>query len=111
MEARATPRYLRVSPRKIRLILDLVKGKTVDEALSILRFVPSPHARKVAKVIRSAAANAENNFNMDPRTLRIVRAYADEGPRLKRYRPQARGRVNPIKRRMSHVTIVVEGER
>jgi large subunit ribosomal protein L22 len=108
---RAIARRLRVSPRKLRLIVNLIRGRRVEEALAILRYLPSPHARDIAKVVRSAAANAENNNLMDPDELVIVRAVVDEGPTYKRYRARARGRVSPILKRTSHVTIVVDERR
>jgi large subunit ribosomal protein L22 len=101
---------VRISPRKVRLVLDTVRGKTVDEALAILGFLPSPAARTVAKVVKSAAANAENNYQMSPARLRIVKTFADEGMTLRRYRAGARGRVNPFRRRFSHITVIVEEE-
>jgi large subunit ribosomal protein L22 len=107
MQARATAKMLRVSPRKVRLLLRELKGKRVDEAMTILRFSGKPIARDVAKVVKSAAANAENNLNLSGRDLRVLAAYADQGPTLKRYKPRSRGRVSPILRRTSHVTIVV----
>jgi len=85
-----------------------VRGKRVDEAMAILRFMPTPHARLVAKAVRSAAANAENNYNMDPRNLRVTRAFAGDGERLRRMRPRARGRGDVIHRRRTNITIVVE---
>ena len=110
MEVVASARQVRVSPRKVRLVLDTVRGKKVDEALSILSFLKAPSARIVAKVVKSAAANAENNFQMTPTQLRIVRTYANEGQTLRRFRAGARGRVNPFRRRFSHITVVVEEE-
>jgi large subunit ribosomal protein L22 len=101
---------VRISPRKVRLVLDTVRGKTVDESLAILGFLPSPAARTVAKVVKSAAANAENNYQMSPVRLRIVKTFADEGMTLRRYRAGARGRVNPFRRRFSHITVIVEEE-
>jgi large subunit ribosomal protein L22 len=101
---------VRISPRKVRLVLDTVRGKTVDESLAILGFLPSPAARTVAKVVKSAAANAENNYQMSPARLRIVKTFADEGMTLRRYRAGARGRVNPFRRRFSHITVIVEEE-
>ena len=88
--------------------MDTVRGKKVDEALAVLSFLPSPTARTVAKVVKSAAANAENNYQMSPARLRIVRTYANEGQRLRRFRAGSRGRVNPFRRRFSHITVVVE---
>ncbi len=108
MEARATKRYLTQSPLKVRRVVDTIRGKPVDEALAILRFLPQPVARDIAKVVRSAVANAENNYDMDPDNLYISQIYANEGPRLKRFRPAAHGRVHPILRRRSQVTVVVE---
>lgn len=110
MEVSATARYLRTSPRKLRPIVDTVRGKRVDEALAILRLLPSPSARTVAKVVKSAAANAENNYEMIPSDLRIVRIFVNEGRTLKRYRAGPRGRVKPILKRSSHITVVVEEE-
>jgi large subunit ribosomal protein L22 len=110
VEVRASARHMRVSPRKVRLVLDTVRGKKVDEALAILGFLPTPAARVVAKVVRSAAANAENNYQMLPSQLKIVKTYADEGRVLRRFRASARGRVSPFHRRFSHITVVVEEE-
>jgi large subunit ribosomal protein L22 len=108
MEISATAKYLPVSARKMRLVLDQLPGKRVDDAVQMLRFLPTPHARLVEKVVRSAAANAENNYALDTAELRIKRAYADESRTLKRFRPKARGRVGSIFHRTSHVTVVVE---
>jgi len=108
MEVRATARGVRVSPQKARRIVDSVRGKMAEDALAILRFMPGPTARIVAQVVKSAAANAQNNFHMSPSDLTIVRAFVDEGLRMKRIRFKARGRVNPILKRLSHITIVVE---
>jgi large subunit ribosomal protein L22 len=110
VEVVASARQVRVSPRKVRLVLDTVRGKKVDEALALLSFLPSPAARTVAKVVKSASANAENNFQMSPDQLRIVKTFADEGQTLRRFRAGARGRVNPFRRRYSHITVIVEEE-
>lgn len=107
MEVKAVAKYVRVSPLKLRPILDLIRGKRVEEALPILRFLPSPTARTVSKVVKSAAANAENNFQMSPADLYIVGAYANDGPRLKRVRAKARGRTGRILKRTSHITVKV----
>ena len=107
MEVRAVAKDTGVSPRKVRLLVDMVRGKKVDEALTMLRFTSSPTARVVAKVIKSAAANAENVFQMSPSDLKIVRIFADEARTLKRYRPRSRGRVSPILKRSSHITVIV----
>ncbi len=108
MEARAVARYVRISPYKARLVVDLIRGKPVDEALNILRFTPKKAARLVRKVLESAIANAEHNYQMDPDRLYVKRAYVDEGPRLKRIWPRAFGRASRILKRTSHITIVVE---
>ncbi|PIU57177.1 MAG: 50S ribosomal protein L22 [Chloroflexi bacterium CG07_land_8_20_14_0_80_51_10] len=108
MEVRATAKGVRVSPQKARRIVDVVRGKRADEALAILNFIPSPTARTISRVVKSAVANAENNFQMTPSDLRIVNAFVDEGLRMKRIRFKGRGRVSPILKRLSHITIVVE---
>lgn len=107
MEAKAIARYIRLSPDKAREVVGLVRGKSVDEALSILRFTPQRAAGAVAKVIKSAAANAEHNNDMDPTRLFVARIYVDQGPSLRRFRPRAYGRANVIKHRTSHITVVV----
>ncbi len=107
MEVRAVTKDTGVSSRKVRLLVDMVRGKKVEEALTMLRFTPSPTARVVAKVIKSAAANAENDFQMTPADLKIVRIFADEARTLKRFRPRSRGRTSPILKRSSHITVVV----
>ena len=107
MEVRAVAKDTGVSPRKASLLVDMVRGKKVDEALTILRFSPSPTARVVAKVIKSAAANAENGFQMSPSDLKIVGIFADEARTLKRFRARSRGRASPILKRSSHITVVV----
>jgi large subunit ribosomal protein L22 len=86
----------------------MVRGKKVDEALTILRFTPTPTAQVVAKVVKSAAANAENNFQMSPSGLKIINVFADGGRPLKRFRPRARGRANHILKRSSHITVIVD---
>ncbi len=107
MEVRAIAKDTGISPRKVRLLVDMVRGKKVEEALTMLRFVSSPTARVVAKTIKSAAANAESVFQMSTSALKIVKIVADDAPRLKRYRPRARGRVSPILKRSSHITVIV----
>jgi len=107
MEVRAIAKDTGISPRKVRLLVDMVRGKKVNDALTILRFASKPAARVVAKVVKSAAANAENNFQMSPSGLKIVTIFADEARMLKRFRPRARGRANPILKRSSHITVVV----
>jgi len=108
MEVRAVAKDTGISPRKVRLLVNMVRGKKVDEALTILRFTPTPTARVVAKVVKSAAANAENNFQMSPSDLKIISIFADEARSLKRFRPRARGRVNHILKRSSHITVIVD---
>jgi large subunit ribosomal protein L22 len=110
MEVSATARYLPVSARKVRLVLDQLPGKRVSDAMMMLRFLPTPHARMVEKVVKSAASNAENNYALDMGELRIKRAFAGEGRTLKRFKAKARGRVAPILHRTSHVTVIVEEE-
>jgi len=107
VEVRAVAKNTGLSARKVRLLADMVRGKGVDEALTLLKFTPTPKARLVAKTVKSAAANAENNFQMSPSELKIVSIFADEARPLKRYRPRARGRVGPIIKRSSHLTVVV----
>ena len=107
MEVSAIAKDTGISARKIRPLVDMVRGKKVDEALTILRFTPTPTARVVAKVVKSAAANAENNFQMDPLDLRIVSIFADEARTLKRYRARARARSSSILKRSSHITVIV----
>jgi large subunit ribosomal protein L22 len=107
MEVRAVAKDTGISPRKVRLLVDMVRGKKVDEALTILRFAPTPTARVVAKVVKSAAANAENNFQMSSSDLKIAKIFADEAPTLKRYRPRAKGVVGHILKRSSHITVIV----
>jgi large subunit ribosomal protein L22 len=108
MEISATAKYLPVSARKVRLVLNQLPGKRIDEAMVMLRFLPTPHARLVEKVVKSAASNAENNYALDLGDLKIKRAFAGEARTLKRFRAKARGRAAPILRRTSHVTVVVE---
>lgn len=108
MEVRATAKYIRISPRKVRMALDTVRGKKVEDALALLKFTPTPAAGLVARVVKSAAANAENNFQMEPTDLRIIRVYAGDGPRLKRFKAAARGRAARRMKRSSHITVVVD---
>jgi len=107
MEARAIGRYLRMSPQKARLVVDLIRGKKVNEALATLELCPKKPARLVAKVVRSAVANAVQLYKVDVDTLVVKRITVDGGPMLKRWRPRAMGRATRIRRRMSHVTVVV----
>jgi large subunit ribosomal protein L22 len=108
MEAKAIARYVRVSPRKARQVINEVRGKDVAEALAILRFTRRKSADVITKVINSAIANAEHNFDMDVDNLYIATAYVDGGPVLKRFRARAQGRAYPILKRTSHITVVVK---
>jgi len=107
MEARAVARYVRISPRKARQVIDLIRGKDVGEALTILRHTPKAASSVIEKTLRSAVANAENNHEMDGQDLYVARAYVDEGPTLMRIRPRARGMAYRIRKRTSHITVVV----
>ena len=107
MEVRAVAKDTGISPRKVRPLVDMIRGKKVDEALTILEFAPTPAARTVAKVVKSAAANADNNFQMEPADLKIVRVFTDEARTLKRHRPQPRGRAHSILKRSCHITVIV----
>ncbi len=107
MEAKAVARTVRIAPRKARLVVDLIRGKDVDEAISILKYTNKAASPIVEKVLKSAVANAEHNYEMDVNNLYICKAYVDEGPTLKRYRPRAQGRATQINKRTSHITIVV----
>ncbi len=107
MEARAVVRYVRVSPSKVKIVLDLIRGKTIREALSILRFTRRATSPVIEKVLQSAVANAGQNPDINVDDLYIKRAYANPGPMLKRIRPMAMGRAGIIRHRTSHITIVV----
>ena len=108
MRVSATAKYIRRSTRKTRLVTAAIVGKPVEEATALLRFMPQAAARDVAKVLKSAAANAENNHDLSPDELWVADAKADEGPTIKRFRPRAQGRAFPIHKPMTHVTVVVE---
>ena len=107
MRVSATAKYLRGSTRKARLVTTAIKGKPVEEAAALLRFMPQSAARDVARVLKSATANAENNHNLSAEDLVVLDAVADEGPTIKRWRPRAQGRAFPIHKGMTHITIVV----
>ena len=107
LSARATAKFVRVTPMKARRVIDLIRGKDAADALNILRFAPQAASEPVSKVLASAIANAENNLDLDPRTLVVTAAYADEGPTLKRFRPRAQGRAFRVRKRTSHITIEV----
>ena len=109
MEARATAKFIRVSPQKARLVIDLIRGKNAGQAINILRFTKKRVSGQVEKVLRSAIANAEQKSeSVDVDRLVVSRAYVDEGPRVKRVRPAPMGRAYRYQRRMSHITVVVE---
>ena len=110
MEVKATAKDTGIPVGKVRPLVDIVRGKKVDEALTILKFTPTPKAKVVSRLVRSAAANAENNLQIDPADLRIVKIYADEARSLRRYRPRSRGRSSPIRKHSSHITVVVAEE-
>jgi large subunit ribosomal protein L22 len=104
----ATAKYLRLSTRKTRLVTQTIVGKHVPDAAAQLRFMPQGAAKHVAKVLHSAAANAENNHDLSPDELYVVEATASEGPTIKRFKPRAQGRAFPIHKPMTHITVVVE---
>ncbi len=108
MEAVARTRFVRISAQKARLVADLIRGRKVEEALSVLDHTPKRAARIVAKTLRSAVANAENNYDLDVDRLVVKRAFVDEGPTYKRIRPRAQGRATRIFKRTSHVTVVLD---
>lgn len=107
MEARATHNYARISPRKVKIVCDLIRGKDVKTAEAILMQTPKAASELMLKVLKSAVANAENNFEMDPETLYVSETFATPGPILKRGMPRAQGRMYRINKRTSHITIVV----
>ncbi len=107
MEVKAVAKNTGIPAAKVRPLVDMVRGKKVDEALTLLRFTPTPKAGVVAKVVQSAVANAENNFQIDPADLKVVSIYVDEARSLRRWRPRSRGRVSPIRKHSSHITVIV----
>jgi len=111
MEARAVAKFIRVSPRKARMVVDLIRGKKLEEALAILRYTPNKATEAVTKVVKSAAANAEHNYEMDKDELFISAIYVDQGPTLKRIQPRAMGRADIMRRKTSHITVVVSDKK
>ncbi|ESK65763.1 MULTISPECIES: 50S ribosomal protein L22 [Abiotrophia] len=105
--AKAVARTVRIAPRKVRLVLDLIRGKKVGEAIAILKFTPKAGAPIVEKVLMSAIANADHNYDLDLENLYVSEAFANEGPTMKRFRPRAKGSASPINKRTSHITVVV----
>ncbi len=107
MQAKAVAKQVRIAPRKVRLVVDLIRGKQVGEAIAILRHTPKSASPVVEKLLNSAVANAEHNYEMEPNNLVISEAFVDEGVTLKRFRPRAMGRGSRINKRTSHITLVV----
>lgn len=107
MEAKAVAKFIRISPRKARQVIDLIRGKSVGEAYAILKFTPNKGAAIIESVLKSAVANAEHNYEMNVDALFVSQAFVDQGPSLKRFRPRAMGRADGIKKRTSHITVMV----
>ncbi|MFW6075091.1 MAG: 50S ribosomal protein L22 [Chloroflexota bacterium] len=108
MEVKSQNRRIRISPRKMRLVCDLVRGRDVEEALAVLRFTPNKSAAEIARTIRAAQADAENVHDLDPDALYVKTIYADQGPTYRRWRARARGRVNRRLKRTSHLTVILD---
>ena len=104
----ATAKYIRISSRKVKVVIDLIRGKSVDEAEAILMYTPKAASEPTLKVLRSAIANAENNLDMDRETLYVAEVFANQGPTLRRYRPRSRGSASRIRKRTSHITIILD---
>ncbi|MFU0799786.1 MAG: 50S ribosomal protein L22 [Xylanivirga thermophila] len=104
----ATAKYVRISPRKVKIVIDLIRGKRVDEALAILQNTPKAASQPVIKLVNSAIANAENNLGLDRNDLYVAEIFANQGPTLKRIRPRAMGRAARIRKRTSHITVVLD---
>jgi large subunit ribosomal protein L22 len=107
LEAKAVAKYVRISPDKIRQVVDLIRGKKIKEALAILRFTPKRASEAVEKAVKSAVANAEHNFEMNGEELYVTRVFVDQGPTWKRFMPRARGRADMARKKTSHITVVV----
>ena len=110
-EARATLRYTKISARKVKIVADLIRGKNVDEALAIVKFTPKASSEVIEKLLKSAIANAENNHDMKHENLYVAEIYANQGPTLKRIRPAAKGSAVRIRKRTSHITIVLRDDK
>jgi large subunit ribosomal protein L22 len=108
MEARAYLKYARISPRKVQIVLDLIRNKPADQAMAILKHTPKAASEHLEKLLKSAMANAENNFNMDKNNLYVAECFVCPGPTLKRIRPRAQGRAFSVLKRTSHVTMVLK---
>ncbi|MEK8132708.1 50S ribosomal protein L22 [Paenibacillus filicis] len=106
-QAKAIARYVRIAPRKAQLVVDLIRGKQVGEAIAILNHTPKAASPIIEKLLKSAIANAEHNNSLDPNSLVISQVFVDQGPTLKRFRPRAMGRASRINKRTSHITVVV----
>ncbi len=104
----ATAKYIRISSRKVKIVIDLIRGKSVQEAEAILMYTPKAASEPTLKVLRSAIANAENNLSMDKETLYVAEVYANQGPTLRRYRPRSRGSATRIRKRTSHITVILD---
>ncbi len=111
MQAKAVAKYIRISPRKVRQVVDLIRGKGVGEAFAILKFTPNHSAEAVEKVLKSAVANAEHNYEMTADSLVVKEIFVDQGPTLKRTNPRAMGRADLIRKRTSHITVIVSEEK
>ena len=105
---RAIARYVRISPRKVKIVIDLIRGKSANEALAILKFTPKAASEVVTKLLKSAIANAENNLDLNKDDLYVAEIYADQGPTLKRVMPRARGMAFQIRKRTSHITVILD---
>ena len=108
LEAKATLRYARISARKVKIVADLIKGKDIDEALAIVKYTPKASSEIIEKLLKSAIANAENNHGMKSNNLYVAEIYANQGPTLRRIRPAAKGSAVRIRKRTSHITIVLK---
>jgi large subunit ribosomal protein L22 len=106
-QAKAIAKTVRIAPRKVRLVVDLIRGKQIGEAVAILQLTPKTASPVVEKVLKSAVANAEHNYDLDINNLVVSEIFVDEGPTLKRFRPRAQGRASAINKRTSHITVVV----
>lgn len=107
MQAKANANYVRIAPRKVQLVIDLIRGKEVGEAISILRHTPKAASPIVEKILNSAIANAEHNYNLNTGNLVVSEIYVNQGPTIKRFRPRAMGRASSIRKHTSHITVVV----
>ena len=107
MQAKAVAKYVRISPRKVRQVVNLIRGKKISDAMAILQFTPKGSTEPVTKVLKSAVANAEHNLDLNADDLIVSEIYVDQGPTLKRIKPRAQGRADRIRKRTSHITVVV----